>query len=209
MKNEVLRPSIVSDLNGGYGPEIYFDPQPSEMWPIGVWMCGIPEQDHYEGTTPDNAFSAWQSAQNNAFSAWQTARNKAFGLWQAAKNRAISAWQAVQKGSFVSLVDSDIHQCKGLALHVPQFYKDPAFLGWLNNGQAKFTWHQGGEPGEYSDVVVLVDPTLNGEGTDSDMPEEIWNQILTACRKNVSPGGDYHIMVRLINVGPSQQQVGS
>lgn len=59
MKN-VVRPSAVSDMNGTYGPEIYFDPQGCETWPNGVWMCGIPEQDHFEGASPDEAFYAWE-----------------------------------------------------------------------------------------------------------------------------------------------------
>lgn len=56
-----LRPSIVSDLKGSYGPEIYFDPQPSDDWPDGVWMCGIPEGDHYCGATPNDALAAWEA----------------------------------------------------------------------------------------------------------------------------------------------------
>lgn len=57
---QVRRPSVVPNLNGEYGPEIYFDPQPSEDWPAGCWMCGIPEQDQYCGATPNDALAAWE-----------------------------------------------------------------------------------------------------------------------------------------------------
>jgi hypothetical protein len=90
---------------------------------------------------------------------------------------------------------------KGLVINVPEFFKDPEFVAWLNGGTTKFTWHQGGEPGDWSDVVVLVDPSLNGEGTDSDMPEQFWDQIVGECRKHFGPARDAkHIMVRLENL---------
>lgn len=92
--------------------------------------------------------------------------------------------------------------CHGLVINAPQFFQDPEFQAWLNNNdQPKFTWHKGGKPTEWSDVVVLVDPSLNGEGADSDMPEHIWDQIVAACKEKFAPGRDaYHIMVRLTNL---------
>lgn len=92
-------------------------------------------------------------------------------------------------------------RCGALVINTPHFFKDPAFLAWLNNGERKFTWHQGGAPSEWSDVVVLVDPSLNGEGSDSDMPEAVWEAIMAACRKVFTPGSsEGHIMVRLTNL---------
>ncbi|MDD5191478.1 MAG: hypothetical protein PHE50_10655 [Dehalococcoidales bacterium] len=87
-----------------------------------------------------------------------------------------------------------------LIINAPEFFLDPGFVAWLNNGEAKITMHQGGEPGEYSDVVVLVDPSLNGEGSDSDMPENIWNQIIDACRQNFKPRGGYHLIIWIRNI---------
>lgn len=90
--------------------------------------------------------------------------------------------------------------CNGLVIDATQFFQDPAFQAWLNNGEPKFTWHQGGKPTDYSDVVVLVDPGLTGEGSDSDMPEHIWNQIVAACKEHFTPLlHESHIMVRLTN----------
>tara|TARA_B100000378_G_scaffold206046_1_gene169299 strand:- start:2187 stop:2414 length:228 start_codon:yes stop_codon:yes gene_type:complete len=66
----------------------------------------------------------------------------------------------------------------------------------------KFTWHKSGDPDEWSDVVVLVDPSLSGEGSDSDMPAHIWDRIIAMCQAELGAGrsGDPHIMVRLTNV---------
>lgn len=86
-----------------------------------------------------------------------------------------------------------------LTMIVPEAFSDPAFMQWLNNGTPKMTWHQGGPATNLSDVVVLVDPSLSGEGTDSDMPEHIWNSIVEACRQNFKPAHASHIMVRLTN----------
>lgn len=90
----------------------------------------------------------------------------------------------------------------GLVINAPAFYADPAFIAWLNNGERKFSWHIKGNAvaDEYSDVVVGVDPGLSGEGSDSDMPGYIWDQIVAECKKHFAPGGGNHIMVRLTNL---------
>ncbi len=96
-----------------------------------------------------------------------------------------------------------IEQGVSLRISTPEFFKDPEFIKWLNNGDRKFTWHDAGHPDEWSDVVVGVDPSLNGEGTDSDMPEQIWNQIVQACRdhyKNPAITNGVHILVWLTPV---------
>lgn len=90
-----------------------------------------------------------------------------------------------------------------LTINAPGFFRDAEFIGWLNNGQPKFTWHQCHSPNEWSDVVVLVDPGLTGEGSDSDMPEHIWTKIVDACRTHLKgqvPRLSHHIMVRLTNL---------
>lgn len=89
-----------------------------------------------------------------------------------------------------------------LVLYAAHFFKDPAFVEWLKNPQPKFTWTKNGCIDEWSDVVVLVEPALTGEGSDSDMPEHIWDQIINICRTNTPPGGfgNTHIHVRLVNM---------
>lgn len=92
-----------------------------------------------------------------------------------------------------------------VVINCARFFRHPEFIRWLNDPSiTKFTWHQPGTPaGEYSDVVVLVDPSLNGEGSDSDsLPHSIWGAIVEACR-SVYPNGSghlaNHLMVRLCN----------
>jgi hypothetical protein len=101
----------------------------------------------------------------------------------------------------------EIQVAKALVINAPEIFKDPAFQGWLNSDLAKFTWHKPGTPvSEWSDVVTLIDPTFNGEGiggegSDSDMPEHIWNQLVQACKDTFGTnGGNTHIMVRLTNL---------
>ena len=67
-----------------------------------------------------------------------------------------------------------------LRLNMPELAKDKAFIVWLNASKTNcWTWHTKGKPvGEYSDVVVWVD--TNGDGSDSDMPEHVWNKLVTA-----------------------------
>lgn len=87
-----------------------------------------------------------------------------------------------------------------LQINAPHFFKDEAFVAWLNNGESKFTWHKGGKPGDWSDVMVMVDRSLNGDGPDSDMPEHIWDQILKVCRDNLMPGRGIQIAVWIQNL---------
>ncbi len=97
----------------------------------------------------------------------------------------------------------DITLCRGMVINAPYIFADPTFRRWLTNGKPKFTWHDGGAIDEYSDVVVLVDPGLTGEGSDSDMPAPIWDRIVEACRAHL--GADRHcashFVVRLTNLG--------
>lgn len=101
----------------------------------------------------------------------------------------------------------DSSQCSAVVINAPEFFKDPAFRTWLNNGNPKFTWHKRRRrPSEWSDVVVLVDPGLSGEGSDSDMPEHIWSQIVAEVKRyHELSGGSWplrtgHVMVRLTNL---------
>lgn len=95
----------------------------------------------------------------------------------------------------------DIQHCRGIVINSPEYFADPAFREWLANGQPKFTWFTG-QIDEWSDVIVLVDTSLSGEGSDSDMPEPIWNQIVAACAEHLGPdrGDVCHYMVRLTNL---------
>lgn len=90
-----------------------------------------------------------------------------------------------------------------LVMNRPDFFEDEAFMAWLNNpNTVVMTWHRkGAAASEWSDTVVLVDPQLEGEGADADMPAHIWEQIVQACRDAGVTGEQEHIPVRLTNVG--------
>lgn len=96
----------------------------------------------------------------------------------------------------------ETRQCLGLVINAPEFFADADFQHWLKNEETKFTWYRAGAPDEWSDVVVLVDPGLNGEGSDSDMPAQVWDRIVQTCRKHLGPAPDQecHYMVRLTNL---------
>jgi len=89
-----------------------------------------------------------------------------------------------------------------VAIIAPHWFEDPQFCKYLveKAGKGLATWHPTKEvtPGEYSDVFVGVDPSLSGEGTDSDMPEHIWDQIVDIVRSNPLPNPyRNHIIVRI------------
>ena len=97
----------------------------------------------------------------------------------------------------------DIQQARSLVINAPEFFEDPVFMAWLNNGKCKFTWHCKGNAvaDEFSDVVVSVDPSLNGEGDSSDMPDYIWRQIIDVCRVHLGAHqGECNYLVRITNL---------
>lgn len=71
---------------------------------------------------------------------------------------------------------------KCVRLDAPEFYKDPDFVKWLNESKKGIiaTWHTGGAPNDFSDIFVTYD---GGDGSNSDMPEHIWDEISLTCRK--------------------------
>lgn len=101
----------------------------------------------------------------------------------------------------------EVQKSLGLVLNVPHFFADTEFQSWLNDPRnCVMTWHKKGQPvNEFSDVVVLVDPSLAGDGTDSDMPESMWEAIVEACRNAYPdlaslPESKEHVHVRLTNI---------
>lgn len=96
----------------------------------------------------------------------------------------------------------EVFPCQSLVINMPEAFADPAFQSWLMAEAPKFTWWSGGSIDEWSDVIVLVDPNLSGEGSDSDMPEPIWTAIIAACSKHLGPAptATCHYMIRLTNL---------
>lgn len=94
----------------------------------------------------------------------------------------------------------------GLIVNAPEVFARPDFMDWLNaKDRPIFTWHDRGNPtpGEYSDVVVLVDSGY--EGDSSDMPHDVWQAICDLVYREY--GGETiphanaaHVHVRLTNL---------
>ena len=78
-------------------------------------------------------------------------------------------------------------------INAPEIYADQQFAEWLNsvtaNGRKELpgfrtaSWHwPGHEPGEESDIFMLVD---GPDGSDSDMPKHCWEMILEAVSRAI------------------------
>lgn len=87
-------------------------------------------------------------------------------------------------------------------LNVPEFFRNGDFIAWLNDKDTNsFTWHQKGYPAsEWSDVIVLVDGSCNGEGDSSEMPETLWNLLVGYCEKNFGARSGDHYYLKLCNM---------
>lgn len=98
---------------------------------------------------------------------------------------------------------SEVGRITGITLNVPEWFSDPEFLEWLNNGDTRvFTWYEKGSvPNDFSDVVVTLEPSCSGEGSSSDMPQRFWNSIVATCKQTLGENGsNYHYFVRLTNL---------
>lgn len=90
-----------------------------------------------------------------------------------------------------------------LFINAPEWFKESEFLSWLNDPNMHFmTWHTKGQPvDECSDVIVFVDPSLSGDGSDQGiMPDCYWNEIVEICRSNFSAYEGHSIVVRISNL---------
>ena len=119
--------------------------------------------------------------------------------WQPTVPEGSGSAESVEDSSGSMNMEASV--VRGLVLNVPEFFEDEAFMNWLNTRETVMTWHRRGEPaGEFSDTIVFVDPGLQGEGSDTDMPTAIWNRIVQACRDAGLGGQTEHIPVRLTNI---------
>jgi len=94
---------------------------------------------------------------------------------------------------------------KGIIMNVPEFFVDPAFMAWLNDDNLKFAQHpKGGDAGEWSEVILTIDPGLGGDGSecgDANFPEWCWEVVINEARRHLSPdtSGKYIYLVKLTN----------
>lgn len=102
---------------------------------------------------------------------------------------------ALIRDAVASAVSSPI---TGIKLAVPELFMQPEFVRWLNNSQA-MTWHSRQGPiaeGDIADVAIFVDPSMTGEGTDSDMPG--WEHVVAKLRIAIGDGpfsGNHFVVV--------------
>lgn len=96
------------------------------------------------------------------------------------------------------------HACmQSFRLFVPELFRNPEFLHWLETSKA-LTMHQRGSGiphyDDWADVVIFVDPSLSGEGSDSDMPGH--NLVVDRIKEIIGNGPffGYHFPVVLTNV---------
>ena len=77
-----------------------------------------------------------------------------------------------------AIMTSEVRLVAGVKLAVPELFADPGFQAYVNNSPV-MTWHDKKgpiEPDDWADVVVFVDPSLGGDGSDSGMP--YWDIIV-------------------------------
>lgn len=96
------------------------------------------------------------------------------------------------------------HACmQSFRLFVPDLYRNAEFLHWLETSKA-LTMHQRGTGlphwDDWADVVIFVDPSLSGEGSDSDMPGH--DLVVDRIKQIIGNGPffGYHFPVVLTNV---------
>lgn len=92
-----------------------------------------------------------------------------------------------------------------LRFNVPELFQREDFVKWLKLEKGVATWDDKSSPtvGEYSDVFLLVDGSLSGEGSDDGglMPPDIWDSIVQACKEALGDRQfDENITVRLTNL---------
>ena len=100
-------------------------------------------------------------------------------------------------------MDIEAGTCSLLSINAPEWFRQADFLEWLDTPNSRlFTWHEkGSSPDEFSDVIVLVDSSLSGEGSEEgSMPSQYWDTIISLCKSNFHASHGFHILVRITNL---------
>ena len=100
------------------------------------------------------------------------------------------------------IAQADSTMVSGIKLCVPELFADPGFQDYVNSSHV-MTWHHKKGPiigDDWADVAVFVDPSMSGEGTDSDLP--YWDAIVSKLKSVVGNGPftGNHFVVILTNV---------
>jgi len=100
-----------------------------------------------------------------------------------------------------AIASAEVTSVRGIKLSVPELFQDPAFVEYVNSSPV-MTWHDKKGPiaeDDWADVAVFVDPSMTGEGSDSDMP--YWDVIVEKLQSvtGFNPLGGNHLVVILSN----------
>ncbi len=82
-------------------------------------------------------------------------------------------------------------------IKMPGAFRRKAMLDYIEGKTSpcpgpEYAWRQpGDEPGRFYYIVVLVDPSLNGDGSHSDMPSVVWNAIMERLRGAYGENGEH------------------
>ena len=88
---------------------------------------------------------------------------------------------------------------QGVRIDAGELYRDPEFAVWLNDRtRNQATWHLKGQPpGDFSDIFMIID---HGSGSDEDMPEHCWEQLLAFLKASGYDPEHSALVVWLANV---------
>ena len=95
-------------------------------------------------------------------------------------------------------MNTELASC--LIINAPEWYERPEFLRLLNRPTGErqtATWHNGGQPDEFSDIFLVYD---NGEGSDifqEEGLEDIWDLICDLAQRH----GMQYGVVWIKNIG--------
>jgi hypothetical protein len=106
-------------------------------------------------------------------------------------------------GKLESIATCQSARVQSFKFFVPELFRNAEFLQWLETSKA-MTMHQRGTGiphwDDWADVVIFVDPSLSGEGSDSDMPGH--DLVVDRIKKEIGNGpfSGYHFPVVLTNL---------
>jgi len=72
---------------------------------------------------------------------------------------------------------------RALKINAPEWFEREDFMAWLNTTERRpATWHRKGDgPDEYSDIFTWYEDEYNG--SDTDMPKEVWDELVRICKE--------------------------
>lgn len=149
-------------------------------------------------------FDSLSAAVSNAYDDLQELSRKVSEATLVASGDLDALVRRVREASTVEVSLGGTRSTAGLSLclNAATWYEQPDFQAWLESAEGLMSWHTPGQPvGEFTDIVVFVDPSLNGEGVQDGMPDAYWKAVVDHCKAHFSPGQTtHHISVVIKNL---------